>query len=95
MPELYNLEWTPGQEGSKLCAASQTSIIYPRKKGSRHPAKKPDFSREFTKMMRNNPLLEWFIKRPMVVLLIFEGKCSCLRAKTAHFSGHLPTIAWI
>lgn len=31
-----------------------------------------------------------FLKRPMVVLLNIEGNCSCLRAKSAHFSGHLP-----
>jgi len=31
-----------------------------------------------------------FLKRPMVVLLNIEGNCSGLRAKPAHFSGHLP-----
>ncbi len=29
----------------------------------------------------------------MVVLLTIRGKCSCLRAKSAHISGHLPTAA--
>jgi hypothetical protein len=28
----------------------------------------------------------------MVVLLMIGGNCSCLRAKAAHFSGHLPII---
>jgi hypothetical protein len=33
-----------------------------------------------------------FLKRPMVVLLNIEGNCSGLRAKPAHFSGHLPPL---
>ena len=28
----------------------------------------------------------------MGVLLNIQGNCSCLRAKAAHISGHLPTV---
>jgi hypothetical protein len=48
--------------------------------------KKPrGFSPEFTKTVHNTPLLERFFRLSMVVLLNIEGKCSCLRAKPAHF----------
>jgi hypothetical protein len=53
--------------------------------------KKPrGFPPEFTKTVHNHPLLERFFRLSMVVLLTIEGKCSRLRAKPAHLSGHLP-----
>jgi hypothetical protein len=35
-------------------------------------------------------LVKRFLRRPMVELLTIGVKCSCLRAKGAHISGHLP-----
>ena len=46
--------------------------------------------REFTTTERWRLPVERFLSWPMVVLLMIEGKCSPLRAKPAHFSGHLP-----
>jgi len=38
-------------------------------------------------------LMESGITGDFVLALIFEGKCSYLRAKPAHMVGHLPTTA--
>jgi hypothetical protein len=55
--------------------------------------KKPrGFPPEFTPIAHNNPLLEWFLRLSMVVLLRIGGKCSHFRAKAAHISGHLPCV---
>ncbi len=40
--------------------------------------------------MHNHPHLERLVSRSIAVLLMIEGKCSCWRAKPAHFVGHLP-----
>ena len=40
--------------------------------------------------MHNHPHLERLVSQSTAVLLMFEGKCSGLRAKPAHFVGHLP-----
>jgi hypothetical protein len=46
---------------------------------------------EFTTLTHNNPLLERFLRWPMVVLLMIRGKCSLFASKPAHISGHLPS----
>ena len=49
------------------------------------------FSRaEFTKMVCKCSLVERLDLLPMAVLLMIEGNFSDLRAKSAHFVGHLP-----
>jgi|SRR5712691_8230998 len=53
-------------------------------------AKAGTFAREFTETIQNDPHLKRFLSSLMVVLLKIGGKCSGLRAKPAHFSGHLP-----
>ena len=53
-------------------------------------AKAGTFAREFTETIQNDPHLQRFLSSLMVVLLKIGGKCSGLRAKPAHFSGHLP-----
>jgi hypothetical protein len=58
-------------------------------------AKAGKFAREFTGTIQNDPHLKRFLSSPMVVLLNIQGNCSCLRAKAAHFSGHLPLILLI
>ena len=40
--------------------------------------------------VHNNLLLEQFLRLTRALLLDIGGKCLCLRAKPAHFSGHLP-----
>jgi hypothetical protein len=45
---------------------------------------------EFTTLQINKPRQRRFLCSSMIVLLRIGGKCSCLRAKAAHFSGHLP-----
>src|SRR5690348_6893153 len=40
--------------------------------------------------VHNNRPLERFLKLTRAALLTIGGKCSCLRAKAAHFPGHLP-----
>jgi site-specific recombinase XerD len=45
---------------------------------------------EFTTLTHNNPLLERFLRWPMVVLLRIGGNCSLFASKPAHISGHLP-----
>src|SRR6266446_2562059 len=45
---------------------------------------------EFTTLTHNNPLVERFLRWPMVVLLMIGGKCSLFASKSAHISGHLP-----
>ncbi len=53
--------------------------------------KKPrGFPPEFTKTVHNDPHLKRFLSSPMLVLLKIGGNCSCVRAKPAHFVGHLP-----
>jgi hypothetical protein len=47
---------------------------------------------EFTTLTHNNPLLERFLRWPMVVLLRIGGNCSLFASKPAHISGHLPEI---
>jgi hypothetical protein len=47
-------------------------------------------AREFTTVEACRPLLEPCFQPAMVVLLMLQGNCSCLRAKAAHFPGHLP-----
>jgi hypothetical protein len=46
---------------------------------------------EFTTITHNNPLVERFLRWPMVVLLMIGGKCSLFASKLAHISGHLPS----
>ncbi len=53
------------------------------------------FPPQFTKTVYNHPLLEQFFRLSMGVLLKIEGKCSCVRAKAAHFVGHLPQEEWL
>jgi hypothetical protein len=48
-------------------------------------------SPEFTTTERGRSPLEWFLRRPMVVLLMIGVKCSHFRAKPAHISRHLPS----
>jgi hypothetical protein len=45
---------------------------------------------KFTKMLYKWSLVEQHDLLPMAVLLTIRGKCSCLRAKSAHVVGHLP-----
>ena len=40
--------------------------------------------------VHNNWPLERFLRLTRALLLNIRGKCSCLRAMSAHFSGHLP-----
>src|SRR5882724_4062032 len=47
---------------------------------------------EFTTLTHNNPLVERFLRWPMVVLLMIGGKCSLFASKPAHISGHLPAL---
>jgi len=47
---------------------------------------------EFTTLTHNNPLVERFLRWPMVVLLMIGGKCSLFASKPAHISGHLPPV---
>jgi hypothetical protein len=49
-------------------------------------------STEFTKTVCGDSLLEQLSIRSMILLLKIEGNCSHLRAKSAYFVGHLPTI---
>jgi hypothetical protein len=48
---------------------------------------------EFTTLTHHNPLVERFLRWPMVVLLMIGGKCSLFASKPAHISGHLPVTA--
>jgi hypothetical protein len=43
-----------------------------------------------TETIQNDPHLKRFLLLPMVVLLMIRVKCSCLRAKSAKVSDHLP-----
>jgi hypothetical protein len=83
------------EEGPGSCRASKTRDLraepiapFPcelvQKAGS--------FLSEFTPLELNKPLQRRFLSSPMVVLLTLRGKCSRLRAKVAHFSGHLPPV---
>src|SRR6266699_4420822 len=45
---------------------------------------------EFTIIERWSSPLKLVLRRSMGVLLMIRGKCSCLRAKSAHSSGKLP-----
>ncbi len=63
--------------------------IYPGQSGtfgSFDRAKAGKFAGEFTETIQNDPPLKRFLSSSIVELLTFEGKCSCLRAKPAHFS---------
>ena len=53
-------------------------------------AKAGKFAREFTETIQNEPPLKRFLSSPIVELLKIGGNRSCLRAKPAHLSGHLP-----
>jgi hypothetical protein len=43
--------------------------------------------------MHNNRPLERFLRLTRAMLLRIGGKCSCFRAKAAHFPGHLPALS--
>src|SRR5262245_30792484 len=45
---------------------------------------------QFTRLENRMPEGERFDQAMFVRVLKIEGKCSCLRAKAAHYSGHLP-----
>jgi hypothetical protein len=53
-------------------------------------AKAGKFARELTETIQNDPHLKRFLSSLMLELLKMGGNCSCLRAKAAHISGHLP-----
>src|SRR6266487_1654097 len=48
---------------------------------------------QFTRLENRMPEGERFDQAMFVRVLKIEGKCSCLRAKAAPYSGHLPTNA--
>jgi hypothetical protein len=48
---------------------------------------------QFTRLENRMPERERFDQAKFVRVLKIEGKCSCLRAKAAYISGHLPRIA--
>ena len=56
-------------------------------------AKAGKCARELTQTIQNDPPLKRFLSSPMGGLLKIEGNCSCVRAKAAHLSGHLPPEA--
>jgi len=80
-------QWDRFDRGSRAGIASAPAVSF-RPGGAQIPR---PCCREFTTIKRRERLLEEFLKRSMVVLLMIGGKCSCVRAKPAHFSGHLPT----
>jgi hypothetical protein len=49
---------------------------------------------KFTTVKECGSLLEPCFPATMVELLTLQGKCSPLRSKSAHLSGHLPTASW-
>jgi hypothetical protein len=53
---------------------------------------RPNLQERYETVYNNRPL-ERFLRLTIAALLTIGGKCSCLRAKAAHFPGHLPNLA--